>query len=222
MDKQVKILASTAASLFLLLMFAAPSTARREVFGEGDVHLGACDGATAAYVQITPLEDADSLGLGGNDRAASLTNLGTGQSGVSFFPQYDSLTADQKAQVQFSVASIYFKSDANALKNSNINVCFSDGNSKSIPLNSLKRFNEILGWQKVQLGPTSFGISDANARRLDRLSVTLAGEGHLSVGNVESFWEINAPRGGQLFLGWNLYSNLHTDLRNCSILTDCK
>lgn len=222
MDRRGKFVFSIVTSLFMLLTLVAPSMARREVFDQGDVYLGACGGATAEFVQISPVEDADSLGLGGDDKAASLNNLGAGQSGVSFFPQYDNLTADQKSQVQFSLASIYFKSDANGLKNSSINVCFSDGTSKTIALNSLKRFNEILGWQKVQFGPKSFGISDADARRLERLSVILSGEGHVSVGNVESLWEINNPRGGQLFLGWNIYSYLHTALQNCSILNNCK
>lgn len=82
-----------------LAVFCAttPSDAAREIIAHGDVHLGACNGATAAYVMITPAEDADGLGLGFNDMAASLKNLGEGESGVSFVPDYSELTSNQKS-----------------------------------------------------------------------------------------------------------------------------
>lgn len=181
------------------------------------MRLGECNGATAAYVKITPLEDADALGLGANDMAASLNNLGDGQAGVSFFPDYSGLTTDQKAALQFSVASIFLKGDARTFNNANVTVCFGDGTSKTIALKNLKLVNEQLGWKKVQFGPGSLGIQDKDAARLDRLSVRLDGDGSLQVGNVETFWEINNPAGRQILFGWNLYSNLLTALSDCSL-----
>ncbi|HEY9732666.1 MAG TPA: hypothetical protein V6C89_12180 [Drouetiella sp.] len=206
-----------------LAVFCAttPSDAAREIIAHGDVHLGACNGATAAYVMITPAEDADGLGLGFNDMAASLKNLGEGESGVSFVPDYSELTSNQKSAAQFSVASIFIKGDANALNTATVVLCFSDGTSKTVLLKNLKIANEHLGWKKVQFGPNSLGIQDKDAARLDRLSVVLPGEGNLEVGNVETFFEINNPAGKQLFFGFNLYSNLLTELGDCSLLNSC-
>lgn len=217
-----KILCFVAAAFFSLLMVATPSIAHKEIVEQGDVRLGSCDGSTAAYVKITRAEDAERLGLAGDDMAASLNNLGSGQAGAAFFPEYDNLTFDQKASVQFSLASIFLKGDTNSLKNAFVTVCFSDGTSKTVAINDQKLVSEPLGWQKLNIAPRTFGLNDADARRLDRFSVSLNGEGHMLVGNVEALWEINRPDGRPLVFGFNFFTHLHTALENCSILNGCK
>ncbi len=124
MDMYRRLVCSMAAAAIALLFLTTPSLANghREVFGGGDVRLAACDGASAIYITITPEEDAGLLGLGTNDKAASLNNLGTGQSGATFFPDYSDLTFEQKSAVQFGSASISFKGNAEATKHANVRV----------------------------------------------------------------------------------------------------
>jgi len=209
-------------TLALVSLTSDSSAHNKELFANGDVRLGACNGASAAYVAITAAEDADGLGLGADDKAALLTNVGTGQSGVAFYPDYSSLTSNQKAGVQFSVASLFFKGDDSSVNHTSLSLCFGDGTSKTVALKDLKLRAEGFGWRKAQFGPSSLGIKDEDAKRLDRISVSLSGEGRMEVGNLVPYWEINRPDGKQLFFGWNLLSNLIMTIEDCSILNGCK
>jgi hypothetical protein len=215
-----KLAGAVLAAAFALVSVVAPVRANDEVIGHGDVNLGACDGSSAAYITITQAEDSDLLGLGFSDKAASLTNPGTGQAGTVFTPDNSNLTASEKAAIQFALANVFVKGTADARRHANLTVCFDGGTTVTIPLSKCPTKEAPLGWTEVIFGPRTLGIRDEDAKRLERFSVYLTGETILKVGNVVTYWEL--PRKGRHdLLGRNFYDNLELKLEDCTILNSC-
>lgn len=215
-----RVFSSLAAVAFTLVFSATPSLAGRDEIGQGVVQLGACQGAVARYVAITRAEDAELLGLGFGEEAASLANTGVGQSGVAFTPDYSKLTPEEKSQIRFAVANVFIKGDAQSKSRARVSICFGD-EIKTLPLTNFRTSEAHLGWLEYHIVPRKFGLDDDDAPRLDRISISLSGEGQLLVGNTVTYWEIPV-RGRDPIFGRNFYATLETKLEDCSILNDCK